>query len=203
MYSTDAIVLRVWENGEDDFMASFFTKEFGKIVMIVRGGKKIQTKQGNTLHRFSVVRILFIIGKRYPILRSIMEIKSLHNINDNLYGYGYINSFLLLCDKLLYENTKDVGLWNLLNKSMQDASGIVDKSKNNKDVCDRLWVAEKEWLNSMVDIMGLKEYNEVKDIKKMDSRQKVDLFFKDNLERVFNTPVSFFGLILKENSYGR
>ncbi len=201
MYITDAIVLRVWETGENDFMVSFFTKDFGKIVIIVRGAKKIQTKQGNLLHKFSIVKLVFIMGKQLPILRSIMEIKFFPNISYNLYGYGYISSFFLLCDKLLYENTKDEKLWDLLISAIVDVSDILSKKEKNEIIYSDLWVKEKEWLSLLIDIMGVKEYNKVNDIKKIDNKKKVDIFFKDKLEKAFNIPVNFFGLVLKENYY--
>lgn len=201
MYITDAIVLRVWEKGENDFMVSFFTKDFGKMVITVRGAKKIETKQGNLLHKFSVVKIMFIMGRHSPILRSIMEVRFFPEINSNLYGYGYLSSFLVLCDKILYENTKDEGLWDLLNSAISDVSLIIKENKKVDMVCRELWSKEKEWLYLLIDIMGVKEYNEIKDIDKIDNRKKVDLFFKERLEKSFNIPVDFFGLILKEKHY--
>ena len=201
MYITNAIVLRSREVGENDFIVSFFTQEFGKMVVTVRGAKKLETKQGNVLHRFSIVKIMFVIGKRSLILRSALELTPFSPINRSLYGYGYLNSFLLLCDSLLYENEKDKQVWSLMSTVMEDVATTVDTHTDNQKLCSALWALEKQWLYSFIEIMGLKEYNEIERVRSMNDRRTIDLFFKHTLERAFNAPVSFFGLILKKNVY--
>lgn len=199
MYATDAIVLNMHDHGEHDMRVSFFTREFGKMQIIVRGGKKIATKQAHFLHHFGVVRIVFILGKHFAIARSVSVISLFPGITRSMYGYGYLYSFLLLCDTLLYDNEQDEPMWDLLVSSLRDVAGIVEECSESQEK-EVLWNAEKQWLNRLLGIMGV---GGVAALSLNDHRRNdVDVSFQQTLQRHFNIPVHFFGLTVKKHLYG-
>ena len=200
MYGTDAIVLNMHDYGEHDMRVSFFTREFGKMQMIVRGGKKITTKQAHFLHHFGVVRIVFILGKHIPFVRSVSAISLFPDIGRTMYGYGYLYSFLLLCNTLLYDNERDESMWDLLVSSLHDVAGIVEEcsASQAKEV---LWNAEKQWLSRLLGIMGVGDDSIVSSFNDRPGYD-IDASLQQTLQRHFNTPIHFFGLTVREHIYG-
>lgn len=176
MYSTEALILNRISNGEADELVSFYTKDFGKLVIKAKGAKNFTTKQGNFLHELSVVRISFIFGRRFYILSGINNIKTYSRISQDFLAIGYISGFFLLCDKLFYENYKDEEMWYLLNKVFEDT----EKAFKTNELASALWYHEKSWILSMLSSLGLiSEKLEVQNIK---SKRQLDKYINNLLE---------------------
>lgn len=187
MYTTDAIVLKIIPVGEADELVSFYTSDFGKMVIKVRGSKKITTKQGNFLHDMALVRISFIMGRAGAILSGIKSIKAYRALSSDLYGCGYTMSYLALCDKLIYEGMSDPALWRLLISVLDEAEELTRSSKQKL-----LWQREKLWLMELMNILGLKP-NDV-NLDRIKNPHQLDYYLQGMLENKFEQPISFFGL---------
>ena len=188
MYQTHAIVLTSQESGEHDSFVSFFTQEFGKIRVKVRGAKKHTTKQGTFLDSFSLLHICFVFGKYSPILTSVSQAQCFCNIQNSLYALGYVQSFLELVDNVVYEHQKDLHIWELLKSVLVGT---------NADTHQDLWSAEKKWLLSLLYILGSAFPNNRVSYKK---NILLDKDIRVALEQVSNTHISFFGYERSKNA---
>lgn len=191
MYTTDAILLTVRESGEHDLLASFFTRDFGKVTAKVRGARKNVTKQGNFLHSFARARISFILGKGGAILAGVVSEEEYPTVASHLLAHGYVASFLSLCDKLIYEYDADEELWNVILGSLDEASAAVslpDEQSRRR----RLWKSEKLWIMGLLRALGVGT-SDVRFNQAM-NRARLDYELQSALQRKCNTPVSFFGI---------
>lgn len=187
MYTTDAIVLRIISVGEADELVSFYTSDFGKMLVKVRGSKKITTKQGNFLHDMALIRISFIMGRAGAILSGIKSIKAYRALSSDLYGQGYTMSYLTLCDKLIYEGMSDPTLWRFLVSVLDEAEELTRSSKQKL-----LWQREKMWLVELMSILGLKP--KAIHLDRIKNHRQLDYYLQGVLENKFEQSITFFGL---------
>ncbi|MDX1535905.1 MAG: recombination protein O N-terminal domain-containing protein [Candidatus Spechtbacterales bacterium] len=190
MYSTDAILLSSIPSGEADEFASYFTKEFGKIRLRARSAKKIKTKQGNFMHMPSVVRFSFVAGKSGYIMSGIADEKHYPAITSDLIAQAYVLSFFHLCDDILYNEEKDSALWKLMNRVLDEAENAAKLPEDKKKAT--LWKSEKDWLMSLLDVLGLKPKEFTPE--KAKTKKELDLYIQDLLQQAFERRIDFFGL---------
>jgi len=198
VYQTNAIVLARRPLGEHDELVSFYTQDFGKLVIRVRGIKKTTTKQGNFLHTFGVTGISFILGKGGPLLSGVVSVRAYPGVTNHLLAHGYTGSFLALCDKLLYEYAKDDALWKLLVTVLEEAEQI---SQEEGEAKETLWAKEKMWLVSLMETLGV--LPRMLHTEKAANKSQFDHYLQRVLEDKFNTPLSFFGLRMSFSSRQR
>lgn len=192
MYTTDAILLGIRESGEHDVLASFFTRDFGKVTAKVRGARKQTTKQGNFLHSFARTRMSFILGKGGAILAGVTSEQEYSAIGDDLIAHGYATSFLSLCDKLIYEYAADEGLWNVMDKALASANSIVSSPLGQHQKQEALWKEEKMWIIGLLDALGIGT-SDLR-LEALRDRSHLDQYLHAALQRKCNTAVSFFGM---------
>jgi hypothetical protein len=192
MYTTDAILLSVRESGEHDILASFFTRDFGKVTAKVRGARKHTTKQGNFLHSFARARVSFILGRGGAIMAGVTSECEYPAISQDLVASGYATSFLSLCDKLIYEYAADEKLYNAIEGVLSSANTIAVSSGNERQKREDLWKEEKIWLIGLLEVLGLG----TSDLRLEELRNKthLDQYLHAALQSKCNTPVSFFGM---------
>lgn len=202
MYSTDAIILSIYNFSEADELVSLYTKEFGKIRVKVKSSKKITTKQGNFLHNFAISRCFFISGRAGYILSGIMDIRVYFNISKNLLTQGYIEGLLNLCDNLFYEGQRDNEIWNLLEQALVDTEEIacLPDERIGHGYYDKnfaLWRKEKIWLISLLKLLGLKSENF--NFKNFSQPSQLDNYLQKILQNKFEQKVDFFGIKMNKN----
>lgn len=148
MLRTPAIALSIRPYKERDELCSFFTKEFGKRTIVVRGTKKPLSKLGPFLHGIAILDCGFVEGKNYPVLTSI---DTLYDGGGNSAAYPltpYALAMLDLCDSLLYEEQQDEGIWNLLLQATV-------QTKEYKGVePERVY---EKWLQQFLEVLGVIE----------------------------------------------
>ncbi|MDP4010281.1 MAG: DNA repair protein RecO [Candidatus Spechtbacteria bacterium] len=188
MYSTEAIVLGSVESGEADEMVSFYTKDFGKLSIKVKGSKKSTTKQGNFLHKPSVVAFNFVSARAGYILSGIKSIRDYSAISENIYALAYTSSFLGLASGIFYEGQKDEQTWNLLVSVLEESSDLAEKNAER----EQFWKKEKEWLIYLLHILGLKP--EKLELGNINDASGIDKYIHDLLTNKLERPIEFFGL---------
>lgn len=188
MYSTDAIVLGNRPSGEADELVSCYTRDFGKMVIKARSSKKITTKQGIFLHNPSVIRCNFVMSRAGYIFSGIKSVKDYPAVVGDITALAYVMSFLQLCDRITYEGQKDEEMWELLSKVLEDASGIAGKDNNREE----LWRAEKDWLMSLLNILGFASQS--LNLERVKNAQQLDLYIRRLLQNRLEYSVEFFGL---------
>ncbi len=199
MYKSEAMVLNIRESGERDLLVSFFTKDFGKMVIKARGGRRIGAKQTPFFSQFAILELMFILGRNFPIARGVVSLRSYAGARSHLYSYGYIHSFLRLCDNILYENSKDIAVWDLLLYVMESSNEILLRYKDESDRQDALWQVEKEWLSGLIKITGDYDGTSVG----LGENSSPDIYFRDLLQKNRSIPICFFGLLARHKEYER
>ncbi|MBI1888789.1 MAG: recombination protein O N-terminal domain-containing protein, partial [Candidatus Spechtbacteria bacterium] len=71
MYSTKGIILHREDFRERDERVVLYTKDFGKISVVVKGVKRIEAKLRGNVDIFNVVDITFVEGAYFLILTGI------------------------------------------------------------------------------------------------------------------------------------
>lgn len=120
-----SIVLSRKDFREFDQIISFYTKEKGKIELLARGVKKMQSKNSAHLEPFSNVLIETAKGKEIDHLIKVIPIDFFAKIRQNLnksLGAGFLAS---LVDKLTEINELDEKIFNLFVSWLK----FVDKSE--------------------------------------------------------------------------
>ncbi|MBU2591702.1 MAG: DNA repair protein RecO [Nitrospinota bacterium] len=128
LYETKAIVLKVIDYGESDCIASFFTKEYGKIQGIVKRVRNKKAKFGASLEPFTLSNIIFF-GRENANLYNVNSADIVDPFSVNRDDYDkLIHSFYLvdllntyLSDRDPHPSLFDLGLETL--KSIGEATG--------------------------------------------------------------------------------
>ncbi len=113
MLKTEAIILSFRKHKEHDFVASFFTKDFGKVVILVRGAGKPNSKLSPFLHYPGVVRCGFVEGRHMPVLTdadSMFTPFGSHNWQGNGALIRAAMTLFEFCGSVIYERQED-GSW--------------------------------------------------------------------------------------------
>lgn len=102
-----SIVLSRRDFREYDQMVSLYTKDKGKISLLVRGVKKNVSKNSAHLEPFSIVNITVEKGKEVDYLTRVQSVDYLRNIRENLHK-SFIASYVVsIVDKLFAEAEVD------------------------------------------------------------------------------------------------
>lgn len=118
-YKTEAIPLLKREKGEADRRITFFSRQFGRIEVVGRGIRKIDSKLRSGVPPFSLSRIEFIQGRYFKILTFAQRDESFEGLKNNLprLRIAYkMRDFLL---DLVTEPQKDSRTWSFLLRSLR------------------------------------------------------------------------------------
>jgi DNA repair protein RecO len=191
MYTTKAIVLAAHVRDEADELVSVYTQDFGKMTIRARGVRKATTKQGMFLHGFAVVRASFILGKGGgATLSGVSDVHTYGALSDDLYARGYVDSFLRLCNDVLYEGQADNAVWELLNSVLQEGEEAALNKQEDTQVL--LWHKEKMWLLQLLEVFGMRP--RALNVQSATNRKQLDAYLQQLLQHKFERPVSFLGL---------
>ncbi|PIZ95120.1 MAG: DNA repair protein RecO [Candidatus Magasanikbacteria bacterium CG_4_10_14_0_2_um_filter_33_14] len=121
-----SIVLSRRDFREHDQIVSVYTKEKGKLSLLVRGVKKIVSKNSAHLEPFSIVDITVEKGKEVDYLTRVQSVDYLRKIRENLdksLVAGYIVSIV---DKLFAEEERDVKFFVFLESFLFAVNELED-----------------------------------------------------------------------------
>lgn len=153
MLKTDAVVLSLKKHKEHDFLVSFFTKDFGKVVILVRGAQKLNSKLSPFLHYPGVVRCGFVEGRHMPVLTDVDSIftpTSSLNWRKNGALTRAATTLLEFCGLVIYERQEDRRLWNFFLEVLLDCKVGADKNLSLED-CVPLY---EKWLYKLLNVLG-------------------------------------------------
>lgn len=113
-YKTDAIVIRKEDNLESSRMFSVFTKDFGRIKVLGRGIRKIDSKLRGGIEIFSLSDIEFIQGVNKKTLTDAVFIKKFNNIFKSTHVLEVAHKISQLAEEFITGEEPDEKIWNLL-----------------------------------------------------------------------------------------
>lgn len=119
-YNLQAIVLNRQAFREADLRITIYTKEKGKISLVVRGGKKPSSKLASHIEPFNFSRIMAIHGKQFDYVGSTVCEQSNFNLKADLEKLKYAGQALNIFNKLVKEEGESsTALFNLLRDYLE------------------------------------------------------------------------------------
>ncbi len=126
-YKTTGIILKRRNIGETDRIITIFTKEYGKIIVVARGIRKITSKRGPHLEIFSHVNLMLYKGKKYDIVTEASTVHLIRSVRNNLSLIQCSYYMCELVDVLTPEKQEMSDVYHLLD----DAISALDTEKIN------------------------------------------------------------------------
>jgi len=125
--NSSAIILNRSDYRESDSLITLYTKEFGKLSLVARGTKKINSKLAGHLEPFSLVNILLIKGKGFDYVGSALCSNAFLNLKDNLNKIYYSGRVLNWFNRLVRDGEKDERLFLLLKRWLEVTDSYPDE----------------------------------------------------------------------------
>jgi len=111
---TQAIVLSHQDYRENDSLVGFYTLDYGKLSLIVRGSKKLQSKLAGHLEPFNFVDLMIISGKSRDYVGSAILREPFLTLKDDLNSLYYAGQGLSWLNRLSEEGEADQEIFSLL-----------------------------------------------------------------------------------------
>ncbi|MEK3917461.1 DNA repair protein RecO [Paenibacillus sp. FSL H7-0331] len=123
-YQVQGIVIRSMDYGEGNKIITLFTREMGKMAVIVRGAKKLKSRYGSVSQLFTFGDYLFFRSGQLGTLKHAEIIDSHHRIREDLHMSAYASYMAELTDRLLADQEANPFLFDQLNAALQ---GLVEQ----------------------------------------------------------------------------
>lgn len=120
IHTTDAIILREHDVRETSLLATFFTRDFGRIKGLLKGVRGPKGPLGYQVQPFTLNKIVFYESKKADIhIVSQCDLTDFfEDIRRDIVKTGYAYYFVELIDALTEANEKNTGIFDLLLNSL-------------------------------------------------------------------------------------
>ncbi|MFH1112106.1 MAG: DNA repair protein RecO [Patescibacteria group bacterium] len=125
-YQTKGLTLKRRDSGEDDRLFVVYTKHFGKVEVLAKGGKKIKSKLVGHLEPFLLSEVLVARGINYDKLAGSNSLHRFNNIWQDTLKISLADCCLELVDVLTKPAQPDQEIYELLAKTLH----LLDQLKN-------------------------------------------------------------------------
>ncbi len=169
-YQTQGIILKKTDYAEADQLFSIYTQDYGKVMALGRGTKKIQSKLNGNLKQFSLIDLMIAPGKNYSHVAGAVLSKNFSKI-DGDFKKIVLGSFALeLVDKLTKTDEPDSNIFNLLAKYL---TAVNDHSFNDKE-----WrVVKQAFIIKLLSLLGF-----APPVSVATDQKKLNQFLQSHLE---------------------
>jgi len=137
MIKTEGIILKKSDLGETDRLLTIYTKDFGKIKVLAKGIKKLNSKLRYHLEPLNYSYLILVEGKSFRIIKDAVLMDQFLNIRRDLKKIGRTFDLMRLLDDLIIDEEQDENIWTLclttlyqINKR-EEVSFIVRDFRNN------------------------------------------------------------------------
>lgn len=155
MTKTEAIVLKTADLGEADRLLTIHTKEFGKIQVIARGVKKLESKLRYHLEPLSYIFLILINGKNLKIVKDAALKDQFLSTRKDLEKIKIAYKIVDLVDELIVGEEKDEDIWNLILKTFKNLNAedrILNVVENFQDNLLKLLGYDPKFVKNLRDI---------------------------------------------------
>ncbi len=115
-YRTPGFVLKENEKGEADKVFTIFTKDLGRIEVLGKGIRKMESKLRSGVPLFSLTKIEFIQGKNYKTLTDAILLDDFEEIKKDPEKLKISFRIAETFTNLVKPPQEDEGIWNLLGE---------------------------------------------------------------------------------------
>jgi len=180
MYITSAITLWKKNIGESDREYCFFTKKFGKIILIVKGIRKPNAKLQGQIELPCLTNIDFNSGNQKRLTGALIK-NSFPKIRENIRALEVTQKILKLVDEYILFAETDLKLWNMIKESLE----FLEKSKNKNT---ESLLIEFSFTARLIKSLGfepeLKEDTENELIKNKQTLRSLKILFNMDLNKI-------------------
>ena len=114
MIKTEAIVLKTADLGEADRLLTIYSKEFGKIQVLAKGIKKLESKLRYNLEPLSYSLLILVEGKNFRIVKDAVLIDQFLSVRNDLEKIKIAYKIVDIINELIAGEEKDEDVWNLI-----------------------------------------------------------------------------------------
>jgi DNA repair protein RecO (recombination protein O) len=140
-YRTEAFVIRKWDFREYDQLVTVFTKEKGKVDLIVKGSRKISSKMAGHLEPFGVVDIMVAQGKAYDRIAGTKLLENYPNLKLNLEGVALSVYFNETVNSIIHGNQTDHKVFPLIQDYYRSIDSYVSQKGDGGDIHNQVLIA--------------------------------------------------------------
>lgn len=115
-FSTTGLVLKRVKTGETDRIVTLLTADYGKLVCVAKGVRKLTSSKRAQLEPGNIVKIFLVNTKSLPILTQARGINSFSNQPVSLARIRQLSQLLEIVDRLFVEMDIDAGAYELVIK---------------------------------------------------------------------------------------
>jgi DNA repair protein RecO (recombination protein O) len=127
-YRVQGIVIRSMDYGEGNKIITLFTREMGKVAVIVRGAKKVKSRYSSVAQLFTCGDYLFFRSGSGQLgtLNHAEIVESHHHIRGDLHKAAYASYMAELTDRMLGDQEANAFLFEQLKAALAGMDGDKD-----------------------------------------------------------------------------
>lgn len=130
-YTIEGIVIKRTNFGECDKLLTIFTKKQGKILLLAKGIRKINSKKSPHLELFNIIQGFVAKGKTFDIITEATSTQVFSKLSSHLNNLAYAYKMSEEIDSLCPEREINSGIFLLIIKVL---STLNDSSPENLDM---------------------------------------------------------------------
>lgn len=145
-FRADAIVLRHANWGEADRILTLFTREKGKLRVVVKGARRIKSRKAGHVEPFTHVSLLLARGRDLPVVTQVETINAHLPLRESLEHTGYAAYVVELVDRFTYEEeSENLPVFRLLAETL-----------SRLDAQQDAWVVIRNYEMRLLDYLGFR-----------------------------------------------
>lgn len=168
-YKTEGIILKRTNFSEADRILTIFTKHYGKIKVLAKGVRRINSRRGGNVELFNHATLFLTEGKTFDILTEAQVINSFRGLRGELEKIGKAYYACELVDRLCAERQENRQAYELL---LGQFSAISDQPSSKVDL--------REFETKLLKLLGFWSGG----LRKVDTR----FYIEEILERKLKSP---------------
>lgn len=118
-YKAEGVVLKRINFGEKDKVVTIFTRNLGKISVLAKGIRNIQSRKAPHLELFTRVSFYAAVGKSLDIITEAYTLESFPNLRKNLEKVAYAYSIAEILDRLCAERQEHANIYVFLLETLR------------------------------------------------------------------------------------
>ena len=117
-FSTQALILKRSDIGEADRVVTMYTRDFGKMVCIAKGVRKLTSSKSSMMEPGNIIQAFLIKTKSLPLLTQARLIQDYSSLRQDLVKIRQLSQILELIDVLFVEEA-DSQLFAMVNQILE------------------------------------------------------------------------------------
>lgn len=125
-YRAEGIVLKRVNFGEKDKLLTIFSKNLGKITLLAKGIRNIQSKKAPHLELFTHVSFFVALGRNLNIITEAYTLEAFPHIRKNLKKIAFSYNIAEILDRICAEHQEHKNIYTLLLETLRSIDNNED-----------------------------------------------------------------------------